>query len=44
MSKLYWIKVKVAMFLFNITPRIHNLSNCWYIQWLDHEWIIPKNY
>lgn len=33
---------RIKMFLWEITPRVHNLPQCWYICWLGNEWIIPK--
>ena len=33
---------KIKLFMYDITPRIHNLPQCLYIRWFGYEWIIPK--
>lgn len=36
------LKLEMKKFMFDITPRIHNLRHVIYIRWLDYEWIFQK--
>lgn len=36
------MQIEFKKFMFDITPRIHNLPQVIYIRWLDYEWIIQK--
>ena len=32
---------KIRSILFDLTPRVYTLSECWLIRWSKWEWVIP---